>query len=376
MCRNFLSAMAVRALMAALTLETGGGCVQGRSALGETSVQDGAPAPFTLNTPGLAETSDRSPKARRRASMQSVYFFAYNESAEELRPEDRPIPLLEAASILSADRDPGFADRRLRAAVVLAASGFSPDKNRAMHILARGEPQLLSNLPGELPPESDEERNRREAHLYLRIVGAPGAGISCARSSVTTQFGVGANGEVESVTITLLVSRSVSELRAALDPQNWQHCGTFFDRSEIVVEIDGEYYPDTNAPSPGSTYSNRLLFEEFVFEYVAKWIVLRNILHVSSHGPPDVEHHVKYLLAKSLETEFPWRKQPGGLDLDEGFITARPIEGFGYQTELTVRKELRFGGFFTAGFLNFWRKPMFRLLAEEVREAVCCDMES
>jgi hypothetical protein len=310
---------------------------------------------------------DRPIDAQRRAALLSAYFFAYHESDRQVDQSVRPIPLADAARVLRADDSPRGVQRRRRAMVLLAAAGHSADRSGALESL--GFPAMPPALTFPNPPADDAERNDREMRIGAQLATA--AAGDCQPDRPEVRFEELENGALRA-DYTMTLQRTVDQLRLALDPQSWPQCSDFF-RSTCIVDpgAGGTYVPDPTPPAPGSDYE-RLLFEHFVFDFVCEWVGLRNILDIDSTPSSSTAYEVTYDLETSMSTELPTRKQAGGLSFDKGHLRANEIPGRSGWSALDLSKAIEFDRIWAAPLFNLLRKPMLRLLADEIQSSACC----
>jgi hypothetical protein len=309
---------------------------------------------------------DRSTASQRRAALLSAYFFAYHESDRQVDESVRPIPLPDAARLLHEDDSPLGAQRRRRAIVLLAAAGHNAARSHALETLGFAAVPAALRFPD--PPADDAERNDRETKIGKQL--ATSSADDCEPDRPEVRFRELESGALRA-DYTMNLHRTVDQLRAALDPQSWPQCSDFF-RSTCIVDRSGEgtYVAAPSPPAPGSAYE-RLLFEYFVFDFVCEWIGLRNILAIDSK-PSSTAHEANYKLERALSTELPTRKQGGALSVDEGHLRASEIQGRNGWSALDLSKAIEFDHIWAAPLFNLLRKPMLRLLADEIQASACC----
>ncbi len=320
-------------------------------------------------------------------ALNSIYFHALygddDPGPEELPEEYRPLPLEEAAARLASGQRSAL---RHRAAARLLASPRRPAMdpahpfNRALDLLLPKAVPLSSITPplmGTAPPE-------RQFGGYLRMLNAAETDLPCERTEPDTTVDFDPNTSMISGRSTMRVRRPLAELRALLDPQEWdrvlpahfvQSCVA--DCPNGTCEIDPKTYDATCAAAPPATGSDwaAILFEHFRLNIgkVVKLVEFKNLLDVTSEQTP-TGHRFTYTLRSVLYGRIAVAEQVGnGLDHDDGYIElSEEADGW---VALTATKDFRLAGWKHNKVLNWWTSITIRTTLDSAYEAVCTDLD-
>jgi hypothetical protein len=334
--------------------------------------------------PGPGAHDARSADAEVRRALLSVYFHARIPESGWMPEEVRPIPLRKAVEILRDDRGYFAESRRRRAIAKLYAGPKTRDRTLALRAL--GAPvQRLDPLVMDADL-SEEELTRVGSPALVQVTielldKLNGPSIqSCVRTFPQTEVDFSYSDPMTKMVSTMSVKRALDELRPALDPQNWDVCGSKFWEAAYVAEKVGDDYPIDNKgnakehatpAAPGSDWEAGL-FEHFVFEIgpfeAASFKILLGI-----ESDAGTEHVVKYKLIQSLEGSVgPINKTSGGITLDKGSIEAKQE---GAWVHVKVSKDVKFsgwGGSMLDFWVNFWSRIAIEQAADELYEGICC----
>jgi hypothetical protein len=184
--------------------------------------------------------------------------------------------------------------------------------------------------------------------------------------------------QITSVRAEVTVKRQPSEYVLIADPQNWQDAAfLFFQCSELVELVGGEYVPLSHPPAPGTASYHQLLHEIVSISF-NPFIPMRgsNVLVVDyDHGNADGCGMVCSLFS-SLTTVVGASYEKGGLDVDGGTFQAVRIDA--EHTRLISSKQVRFTERELCGltlgkslneFAPFWLVPWIALLTFEAGKA-------
>ena len=126
-------------------------------------------------------------------------------------------------------------------------------------------------------------------------------------------------------------------LAVEADPQRW--CSSpYFRQSYKTLESNGQYLPDPQVPTPGTSWAG-YLFEEFEWQ-VGPLQVCRffNILNIDYRVLP--EHiRLEYSLRRPLQGKVWFSRTPLGVDVDSGYLDATPT---GAGAAFDIVKRIRF----------------------------------
>jgi hypothetical protein len=350
----------------------------------------------TTTRPSVQETA-----AEQRAAMLSVVYHV-RAPRDSAPPRLRPIPLPEAARILSKPRDPFAESRRRRAIVKLGPHIERREVRAALEVLDAPIDAIIDVLRAPRPQTlHDAERS------IFKLLNAGGSAVpGCQHDGASTltetnptsleaacASGVTDLSGITQVTTTIVVHRPLSVMSPIMDPQNWDECSDYFDATYVAqaladqAQIDPSTHDATRHPGPPQPASawKELLFEHFLIDWDEIPGVLwplstlqssfRNVLSVESL-PTAGKYDVTYCLHESVWSQIGLDTTAGGIDVDEGHSSA--VDD-GTKTEIEGVKYLRFEGNTVLGvpydaMLNAMVPSVLEAMGGELEEAVCCQL--
>ena len=212
--------------------------------------------------------------------------------------------------------------------------------------------------------------------VILQVLAANDLGSDCAKGYADVFFNPFTQITTASYTVTN-ATRPFDEVARAIDPQNWQHCSTYFDSSYVAREVDGNYPLDgnnnaekaTNPPNPGTTWS-ATLFEFFDFSVQMGLLTwdgwFKNLLTVDA-ARTSTQFAFTYQLRDSIEVRTGPLTVPGGLNLDDGFSTA--VEKSDGAVDVTGQKRFRYS--WPLAYLNDDVQLFLWGMGQEAKRIVC-----
>jgi len=331
----------------------------------------------------------------QRFALRSIEFHAAYGDDERWPDDYRPLPLEQAASILSAANEPDDESPRRRAIARLLASPLrsttQPESayNRAIVALAPALRQIPLVL-AELATKADTKIGARAANTFLAysewLVRRLGPTPGCERTPPQTSIDFDRHTQLISARSSMRVRRPLDDLRRTMDPQNWDvvipkyfRKTCIADCSMDVSQADARDYDalcDASPPPAGSNWTG-ILFEHYELD-IGKHLNLvtfKNLLDCSSQGTKD-RHEFHYKLNSVLYAKIGLlTKLGGGLDRDDGEIRlSQDADGW---VDLHATKLFRLDGWeLPLGpdldfLLNWWTSVTIGTTLDASYEAVC-----
>jgi hypothetical protein len=323
----------------------------------------------------------------RRAALVSTLYHTHRTDRHERAPYFlRPMPLKAAVDHLS--RDPHVPARIQAAAWLLDHPERSPDHAPYVHALLRDVlddvPERLAQIEDELrdePPSVTLLTKRQPANPPTQMRGtlgraahtrAPGvrpqpiaplldqgraarayellAVTGCTRSAFHCSIHLDPHTLVTSITAHVDVDKPASSFNQLADPRGWEsQAPLFWTESDLGVYAGGTFSPNPGLGPPGSfNYDDRELFEAVNLSWNPLFPMQgNNLLRATHYNHPElIENEVacgmNVNLALSLSTTIGASRSQGGLDVDNGSVTAQAIGPNCSQTRLTASKSARF----------------------------------
>jgi hypothetical protein len=265
----------------------------------------------------------------------------------------RPIPFAEAVKILSEHPDPevhasppAHAARR-GAAATLWADGLQDHVPGVGGLVGRLADDL-GRSPVRMRAELDRAVGGAEATRAGRLSAAmkllaPGSGDEAKIVEIKTEFDVASL--VTTVTGAAEVKRPPEQLAKLVDPRRWSEASPEFAAS-YAVEQDAQGAPRYQdgrpkaAPPSGSPTFEGLLFEDVVTPVNrTTFSRYRNLLSIDL-ASKDGGLNADFSLYDSLSSQILVVEMPGGVDVDFGHVSAKPLsKGW---TRYEVVKHLRY----------------------------------
>ena len=198
-------------------------------------------------------------------------------------------------------------------------------------------PQPLVTFNGALPlrtPRPRQARARRQALM-------PGLELELP-TDLDVFWEYDELTQITNVRAEVTVERPPADFVVIADPQNWQDAAfLFFQCSELVQLVGGEYVPIPNPAPPGSASYLQLLHEIVTISFNPFWpMVGSNVLIVDyDHGAAG-HCGMECSLFSSLTTVIGPSLEKGGLDIDGGSFHAIALDA--EHTRLISTKQVRF----------------------------------
>ena len=315
--------------------------------------------------------------AELRGALFSIYTHAHPERFKLEGDAAPELPSLDDAvtTILSDNSESrGYTVRH--AITELTIGRFKDGRihdDDVRHALKRlGAPlsaleQGLSEEPG-YPDEATA--------VIQQVLSVNGLGSDCAKGQADVFFNPFTQITTANYTVTN-ATRPFDEVARAIDPQNWQHCSTYFEASYVAKEVDGGYPLDgnnnaekeNNPPDPGTTWTGTI-FEFFDFSVQMGFLTwdgwFKNLLAVNT-ARTGTQFAFTYQLKDSIEVRTGLLTVPKGLNLDDGFSTA--VEQSDGTVNVTGQKRFRYS--WPLAYLNVDVQLFLWGMGQEAKKIVC-----
>ncbi len=316
------------------------------------------------------------------AALISVYFHAaYGPPTGE--GEKIVVKLVDAAKALRDANDPwkrARAIERLYACAPDVVKALGPSRDEALAILEAPLDKLKAKFP-----KAGAADSKQVCDMVHREVNVAKSGCG-ASTPVSTSMVRPDNTMV--VTTTLTVKRPLEELRAVVDPQNWDCCGKkYFSQAcapaydaqgRLITSSDGKVpickvaTPGDPLPTPGSKWKGPL-YERFRVGLLGHDVVFFNtVIDIDvTTAPGDPTYHMDFKLNRSLGGAIAWSK--GSCDVDSGTVSLTPKDHG--DVEVRATKELRLV-FPTKLETELWTRitaSTLTIAGDSLETSICCD---
>lgn len=344
-------------------------------------------APSAATTPVGSNPDTARARHLRRAALVSTLYHTHRTERYERAPYFlRPMPLASAVEHLS--RDPHVPARVQAAAWLLDHPDRSPDHAPHVHKLLRelmsDVPERLDQIEAELrdeppcvklltprepisPPQYQRKKPLRATHTraagvrpapvaHLPVQGRAArayellATTGCARSAFHCSIHLDPHTLVTSITAHVEVDKPASAFNQVADPRGWEsQAPLFWTESDLGQYTSGTFTSLSGLGPVGSfSYADRELLEAVTLSWNPLFPVLgNNLLRATHYNHPElIEDEVacgmNVNLALSLSTTIGASFAQGGLDVDNGSVSAQVIGPDKSRTRLGATKSARF----------------------------------
>jgi hypothetical protein len=334
-------------------------------------------------------------RRKRRAALVSAVYHAHRTDKHERAPYFlRPMPLEAAVAHLA--RDPHLPARVQAAAWLLDNPERSDEHMPHVHALLRDHlddvPARLDGMQDELDqlgstvklPRLTKRPSPRPALTHTQQLAAPPAAprgggpraagdrplaieslpspgrfglayerltsTGCVRDQFHCSIHLDPETLVTSITAHVDVNKPASSFNQLADPRGWEsQAPLFWQESDLGTYASGAFSPNTGLGPVGSfSYADRELLEAVDLSWNPLFPMQgNNLLRATHYNHPElIEDHVAcgmhVNLSLSLSTTIGGSQTLGGLDVDNGRVTAQAIGAGCSRTRLTASKSARF----------------------------------
>ena len=312
-------------------------------------------------------TARADTRFRRRVSPRTALWSVYYHTTPrvELRPSNmpaelQPLPLREALRVLRDPWDRHQTFRRREALLKLVAAGFytydglrelfPADEARAVH---RQVSLLAEAIDVNIAKLSRLDGTEAVPGLYRLFEESQSVGpiVSIVDEEWSPRITVDPVAGTTTIDVSFRVNQPLGKVAKLVDPRFWDECG---DKKSNDVFLKTCWIDDPqDCPPPLEKPESRSKqrgehWKGFLYEKVdLEYVVFENILAITKFDPIVSDRRraegsidLEYRLHRSEQTDLPLYSIIGGLEVDNGFTRAKPVDED--WTRLTMRKTVRF----------------------------------